>query len=117
MEVKRTTAISRLNKITLRLPIENFTTREVRNDYDKYQESDNIGCFKEHVWCKFWIKFDSGSNFDRSEEIDLVYPRSYGFYIQGFSYDDEKAFCCKVWLENENGDKFWEDKCKLYFTS
>jgi hypothetical protein len=124
MEVKRTTTIAsknvRLYTITLRLPIQDFTTRTV-GDHHRYSEDEGarditsgyIQCFKEDISCEFWVSFSPNCDDYDAEEGDLLYPRSYGFEIGAFIYEETKAFYFNVWLENENGEKFWEDKCKL----
>jgi hypothetical protein len=123
MEIKRTTTVApksvRLDTLKLRLPIEDFTTRTV-GDHHRYSEygwsitSDYLQCFKEEISCRFRINFNSEINSYDAKYGDLLCPRSYGLSIDGFEYNETKVFYCNVWLENENGEKFWQDTCKLY---
>jgi hypothetical protein len=125
MEVKRATTISPKNVRTdatkLRLPIGDFTSRRVGTEYDDYDPntdfycitSGNIQCFKEDIYCEFSINLWP-NDFDDYEEGELLHPYSYSFFLDGFHYYETKMFYCKVWLENEKGEKFWEDTRKLY---
>jgi hypothetical protein len=124
MEIKRTTIIApksvELDTITLRSPVEDFTTRTV-GDHHRYSEDrwvldmtpDYNERLNQGIPCQFWVSFSPNCDYYEAEEGDLLYPQSYGFSIGGFEYNETDLFYCNVWLENENGEKFWQDKCKL----
>lgn len=132
MEVERKTAwvpkTVRAEITTLRLPIEDFVSRRVgdhHHDYDPECDgwsitSGDVRCLKPEISCEFSIYFYSGedqSNYYLYEENegDLLKPVSLHFVSDGFTYDETRVFYFKVWFENENGEKFWKDKCEFFW--
>jgi hypothetical protein len=93
-------------KITkARWPIEDFAS-DAR--YKKWGfSSDDFKSLKPEVGCAFGIDFEQKKSADGEKFIEIV-----GYCLSFISSREFGKFDCKLWLENETGEKCCEKTCK-----
>jgi hypothetical protein len=93
--------------VKARLPVDRFTGR-INADENSSIESAEFDALYGH-WCIISLYFE---NNQAKNNEDLL--RITSFSLRFSELKQIEKFECKIWLENQNGEKCSETKCELF---